>query len=370
VIAVVLLAACASPAPEEPTKPEPTKPEPTEPAKPEPTTPEEPTSEFPDVYKFGTLQAMTGFGAYWGQTETEGQYLAIDEINATGEFPFKLELIVGDHASDDPVKGLNAATKMVHVDNVPWIATSWVATTLAVQPLCVENEVALVNAGGCGESMIGLPWLHHTRLDSSQGLPPVIQYAYDQGSRKHAMIWWNDATGIGFAKVVREKAKQLGMEIVFDEGYEPGATDYRSLIAKMEASNPDSYGIWACGTDIGYFCKQVREAGIDLPIYGFDLNITAIEAAGEHIEGYVYGADVWSTEIDTDWNRSFIQAYMDKWGYEDPKEIDVFAAYYYELTYVLRDTLRYVLANGGDPFNGREMEIAIGKVRFPNPILR
>jgi ABC-type branched-subunit amino acid transport system substrate-binding protein len=73
---------------------------------------------FPSVFTFGTLQSITGAGAYWGKVEMQGQNLAIAQINASGVLPFKLQILVGDNVSDDPTAGLAAARKLIDVDHM------------------------------------------------------------------------------------------------------------------------------------------------------------------------------------------------------------------------------------------------------------
>ncbi len=326
-------------------------------------------ADMPKVFKFGTLQSMTGFGAYYGRVETDGQILALEQINSSGEFPFKLEIVVGDHKSDDPVAGLNAARKQITIDKVPWINSSWVATTIAVNPICQENKVVEMNAGGIGEELIGLPWLHNTRLGSSQVVPSLLDYMHNElGVKKLAMIYWNDASGRGFARIAKDVAQEKGMQLVFSEPHERGVKDYRSLIAKIKAANPDGMASWTWGVDLGYIVKQSREARLDIPIVSQDAAPPALEIGGDSMEGLIFGGDMWYPEIDNLFNNQFTQAYSKRFNIE-PKKIDVYAAYYYELVYVMRDVLRYVLDKGGDPFDGEQLEKAINEIKLFKTLL-
>ena len=55
-------------------------------------------AEFPKVMKIGHIAAMTGKWSWAGKWKTQATRMAVDEINKSGEFPFKLEIVVVDHA--------------------------------------------------------------------------------------------------------------------------------------------------------------------------------------------------------------------------------------------------------------------------------
>ena len=327
-----------------------------------------PTAEptpYPDVWKFGTVQSMTGYGAYWGELQSDAQQLAVDVINESGELPFQLEMIVGDHKTDDPVAGLAAARQQIDIYHVPWINSSWVETTIAINPLAQENKVVEMNAGGIGLGLTDLPWLHNTRLGISQVMPYLVGYlGEDLGVKKLAMLWRNDGTGKGQRDIAVGVAEELGMEVVFNEPYEGGENDFRSLIAKIAASGADGFlGNGMYGEDMGYFIKQAREAGLDIPVAGPDYSPPLREIAGESSAGLIFGGDIWHPGIDNPFSKQFEEVYSERFGIP-PENIDQFAANYYELVFVMRDALKYVIERGGDPWDGQQLEDAVNDIRF------
>lgn len=333
-------------------------------ATPAPATSAAPTP-YPAVWKFGTVQSMTGWGAFWGKLQADAQQLAVDEINASGELPFKLEMIVGDHKTDDPVAGLAAVRQQINIDKVVWENSSWVETTKAINPICQENSVVETNAGGIGLGLVGVPWLHNTRLQPEQVLPYLVQYLNsDLKVKKLAMLWRNDGTGKGQAIASRLAANQAGVEIVFDEPYTGGEKDFRSLIAKIKAANPDGFvGAGMYGEDMGYFIKQVREAGLTIPVAGPDYSTALTDVAGDAAVGLIFGGDIWHPGLSNAFSQKFEKSYSQRFNVE-PNKIDQFAANYYEVIYMMKEVLKYVVQKGGNPWDGAQLEKAIAEVRY------
>jgi branched-chain amino acid transport system substrate-binding protein len=319
-------------------------------------------NSFPKEMKIGALMAMTGDGSFYGKVMTQGQQLALDEINASGVFPFKLTLVVEDHKSGDATAGINGARKLISLDRVPWINSSWPNITLTVAPVCWENHVVLMNGGGAALDLLNVKGLHNTRSMSLS--PPLITYfGKTLGIKKIAVIYRGNNEGKGELSTTESLAAQMGMTIVDKEMYDPVAvtTDFRSYISKAMAAKPDALILFAYETDQGYIIRQAREMGIAVPIGGTQLNPGSIKIAGDLLEGYIWSEDYFAPA--NDWARKFAVTYKAKYG-EEP---EYYAANYYELMYILRDCISYVLNNGGNPFDGVQLENAIRAIgTFPS----
>jgi branched-chain amino acid transport system substrate-binding protein len=323
---------------------------------------EKSTTSLPKEMKIGALMAVTGDGAFYGKVMTQGQQLALDEINASGALPFKLTLVVEDMKSGDATAGLNGARKLISLDQVPWINSSWPNITLTVAPVAWENHVVLMNGGGAALDLLNVKGLHNTRSLSLS--PTLIKYLGKQpGMKKISVIYRGNNEGKGEMSTTESLAAQLGMTIVDKEMYDPVAvtTDFRSYISKAMAAKPDALVIFAYETDQGYIIRQAREMGVTVPIGGTQLNPGSVKIAGDTLEGYIWAEDYFAPA--NDWAKKFAAAYKTKYG----EEAEYYSANYYELMYILRDTVAFVLKNSGNPFDGTQLENALMKVRtFPS----
>lgn len=315
--------------------------------------------------KLGSLLAMTGSGAFYGKVMNQAILLAIEEINgAGGAGGVKLELIVEDHLSGDAKAGASAGQKLINMDRVPWIFTSFSAPTLSVQPMAAAANVLMVNGGAVSALMLNKPFLYSTRLLSNIGAKALTDYAWKQGYKKMAMIYWNDPAGLMSADAGRARWKELGGTVVAEEPYEKGATDYTANIAKIKAAKPDVFALIGAWTkDIGFIAKQAREMGITVPLLGVDWSPDSQAVAGQAFEGFRYILDYFDPNGADSWTQKFVKAYKAKWNMEP----EIYAANYYELTYILKSIVEGAVKEGKDPFSGANLRDQLLKIRtFPS----
>jgi branched-chain amino acid transport system substrate-binding protein len=286
--------------------------------------------------------------------------MATEQLNESGEFPFTIEVVVGDHRSDDPTAATSAAQRMIEVDDIQWFNSSWVASTLATNPILFDAGIPAINAVGTGEGLTGHPWLYNLRLQASQVAPYVVKFVAENNNiEKAAFAWWSDAHAVMGEQQVA-MAEDLGIEVTVAEAFEPNTTDFRSLLARIAASEPDAIFLSAFGADVGHFVSQAREIGLfpGTIIAGNIVEQASYDVAGDALDGFIYAQSLWWPGLDTTLNRQFIESYTERWGIEE-STIESAAAMEYEAAMVMRDVLRYVLANGGDPFNGEDLNAAL-----------
>jgi branched-chain amino acid transport system substrate-binding protein len=261
--------------------------------------------------KTGALFAMTGAGAFYGKVMNQGAFLAMEEINAAGGVGgVKLEMIVEDHLSGDARAAASAGQKLINVDRVPWIFTSYSAPTLSVQPMAAAGNVLMMNGGGVSSLMLNKPYLYSTRLLSNVSGRALADYCWKLGYRKMAMIHWSDPAGMLSADAGEARWKELGGKIVAAEAHEKGATDYFANLAKIKAAKPDvlaAIGSWQ--KDVGFIAKQARDMGIKVPIVGVDWSPDNQAIAGDAFEGYRYIIDFFDVNGSDPWTQRFVAAY-------------------------------------------------------------
>ena len=115
-----------------------------------------------------------------------------------------------------------------------------------------------------------------------------------------------------------------------------GETDYRGLITRAKAFNPDAILMWGHGTpDEGLIIKQTRELGISTPIFVGNANPTSKvyrESGGKTLEGVVYAG----FKFDMGAAKKFADAYRAKLGF-DP---DFAAIEIYDMVNMIAEGIR------------------------------
>jgi branched-chain amino acid transport system substrate-binding protein len=113
----------------------------------------------------------------------------------------------------------------------------------------------------------------------------------------------------------KDEAKKLG--IAYDEAlFKLGETDFRGLIARAKSFNPDAILVYGHGTpDEGVIMKQIRELGINTPIYGACACLTVKsyrESAGKAAEGVIFSG----FKYDRQAAKPLIDPYRAKMGFD------------------------------------------------------
>lgn len=304
--------------------------------------------------KIGMILAMTGPGAFYGQVMSRGAQVAVDQLNrAGGVGGYKLELVIEDHKSGDADAAVTGARKLLDVDKVPVILTSYSAPTLAIQPLAVEKKVLLLNGGAVGSALIAKPALYNTRMLSSQTAPFAVQWATGKlGAKRVATLFWNDAAGQGVNGAIKDTCARLGCQVVAEEPHDLGAKNYSPQLARIRAARPDALALGTFGDDVGYVLNQARAYGLTVPVLGIDWTPNAQKIGGKAMEGYVIAVDRFDPGGGDDKTRAFVEAY--RAAYTETPEF--YAANYYEhVQFILRPLVKRVVDRKGDPAKPGEL---------------
>jgi branched-chain amino acid transport system substrate-binding protein len=321
-----------------------------------------------ETVKIGMLLAMTGPGAFYGQVMSRGAQLAVEQINKAGGIGGRrLQILIEDHKSGDADAGVTGARKLLDVDKVPVILTSYSAPTLAIQPLAVEKKVLLLNGGGVGSSLVGKATLYNTRMLSSQTAPFVVQWASSRLKAKRvATLFWNDTAGQGINAAIKETCAKVACQVVAEEPHDIGAKNYSAQLARIKAARPDVLILGSFGDDVGYSLSQARAYGVTVPLLGVEWTPNAQKIGGKATEGYTIAVDRFDPGSGDAKTKAFAEAY--KAAYGDTPEF--YAANYYEhVEFILRPLIKRIVDRNGDPAKQgeilAEMERALSaKVKF------
>ena len=305
-------------------------------------------AEFPKVMKVGHIVAATGSWAWAGKWKMQATQMAVAEINTSGEFPFKLELVFVDHASGDAKKSAAGMRKLVAVHKVPYVITGFNTVTLAAREIGADAHVPCMNGGGLAPELLNKPYLHNTRVMPTQLSVPVTEFLIEKyKAKKVAITYWSDIMGFAQRDAAYYYAPKWGIEVVADICHKPLITDYRSELARVKAAKPDVLAIYSIGNDTAYIRKQALEMGLDIPMGTvLGINPVMIEVCGEKMLKGLYDCSMYfDAKSKLPFCQKFVKNYNARYG-EDPERL---AANYYELVIVLRDCIRHVLARGGIP---------------------
>lgn len=291
-----------------------------------------------ESYRIGSILAMTGSGTYYGTVMSRGAQLAVDEINAAGGVDgTKLELFIEDHKSGNAQAAVAAMNRLLNINRVRAVQTSFSPPTLAIAPIADEKEIFLVNGGGVSASLIGASkYLVHNRSLATDLARGMTIRAHERGFKKMAIIAWKTDAGDSVREIAKQVWTELGNTVVAEEVVVPGAANVDTQIAKIRASNPDVIMLGVFRPEVGTVLKRLREFGLKAPAVGIEFTPDDAKAAGDAATGFEFTNDYFAPTDDNPEAKTFYEAYKAKFN----QEPDFYAANYYESIYVIAELLK------------------------------
>jgi branched-chain amino acid transport system substrate-binding protein len=306
-------------------------------------------------FKLGIVLAMTGPGSYYGRIQGNGAKLAVAQIKAAGGPD--IELVFKDHKSADAQAGARAAREL-GIDGVSAVLTSYVGDIGAMFPgLAQYKMLGLDGGGGTSDFGQGKPYFWGMRaVEPDDDFIGALKYwkATDPAIKRISLVYFDQ--GPANAIVLDNFNKALadaGLALASTELTTIGATDYSATVARLKTSNPDAIFLFGTGVDPGYFMKQLRNAGLKMPVIGAEYISDAAKVAGDAFDDYMFATDWFNPkEPANDWSKLFLDSYVKEFGLQP----EINAANYYEDTFAVWDLIRRVLAKKGNINSGEELQ--------------
>lgn len=136
-----------------------------------------------------------------------------------------------------------------------------------------------------------------------------------------AILFENSAFGTSLSKAVQEWTKEVRIEVADFEPYEAEANDFKPMLLKVKAKNPDVIFMVSYLKDAMLLIRQSKELDINPKIFaggaaGFTLP-EFIDGAKDAAE-LVYSATPWTPGVKYRGARKFYDAYFKKYGVQPP----------------------------------------------------
>lgn len=240
--------------------------------------------------KIGFIGPLTGEAASAGEPGQAGAEFSVRELNdAGGVLGRNIELVIEDDKCS--ADGVNAMNKLVNIDKV-------IAVT---GPDCsASGGPALPIAQSAGVPVI-VRWASAPNLtkigdyifrvypsDSLQGQFAAEFFFNTLGKKKAAVVYVKNDWGEGLQQVFNARFKELGGEVVYNEGVSQDSTDLRTQLTKIKNTDSDVlyFPVYAANGVAGL--KQAQELGLTIPIMGGDIFETDEIIKSVGAEGILY----------------------------------------------------------------------------------
>ena len=260
----------------------------------------------------------------------QGATLAINEANKNGGYqgtPFKImphnDVGLWGAAANEVVK-MNDEKVWAFLGSIDDINTH-VALRVAL-----KLEIPMVNTGDPDPTLTEtrIPWMIRCIADDRQSSYALVNYVYrKKGHSRVAVLRADNRYGRVGIMEFRDAALRFGYPLVLEVRFADGETSFTSQIERIIKTKPDAVVLWGNATETALIINQMREMGMEQPIYGSDrlMSPELLKIAGENAEGLITTCQ-YNPNLDNPNLIAFNKNYNNLYGIEP----DVFAAHAYD----------------------------------------
>jgi branched-chain amino acid transport system substrate-binding protein len=301
------------------------------------------TEEIP----VGEYSSLTGGTATFGQSTHNAILMAFDEINtAGGVLGKKLKNFVEDDQSK-PEEAAIAATKLINQNHVVALLGEVASSrSLAAGPIAQGAGIPMISPSstnprvtkikGC-EKPEGCFIFRVCFIDPFQGAV-MAKFAANTLKLKRVAILVdvrNDYS-VGLQTFFRDNFKSLGGEIVSEQSYSEGDSDFHAQLTQIRSANPEAIYVPGYYTEVGTIARQKKELGMTMPLMGGDGwdSPRLFEIGGEALNG-CYLSNHYSVDDPSPAIQKFVKDYRDRYK-QTP---DALAALGYDAAKILADAM-------------------------------
>lgn len=253
---------------------------------------------------------------------------------------------------DDTREAATAAQRAVAIAGLSaGIGHSDTTFALASAPLFQTAGIPFVTSGATSPdlpAMVGSEMFLVPFGDDVQA-HAMAEYAYDTLGLRNVAVWTDNAMDYttGLSKYFVERFTALGGTVAIEDVYMTSDQDFSALVARLQSTTGVDGVFASSGPDTaGIIVKQIREAGIGLPIMagdGFDTDLLT-SVPGPTLSSNVYFTTHAYVGLETGPANEFRAAYEKEYG--NPPE-NAFAALGYDAMGLVADAI--TRAGSSDP---------------------
>lgn len=222
--------------------------------------------EAAESIKIGVCMPITGAGAVIARDSINGLMIAVDDVNKAGGIlgGRKIEVIKEDDGSQ-PSQGVSAIRKLITQDKVVAILGN-LNSSVCAATRNVTHELGIPQlALGCSADSLVEDYPYFFRVNTNntfQTVPFIRWLVRDKNRKRIAILYENTDWGLNLNDVSAKYARKYGAQVLIQEGYNPGTTDYLPVLSKIKKANPDLILSAALINEAAIIIRQAKELGI------------------------------------------------------------------------------------------------------------
>jgi branched-chain amino acid transport system substrate-binding protein len=278
-------------------------------------------AQAPAPIKIGASMSLTGTYAKPGSYQKEGYDICAEEVNAKGGLlGRKIEFVVYDDQSM-PATAVKLYEKLITEDKVDAVMGPYSsAVSEAVANVTEKYKKVMVAPLAATTSIFkkGRKYIFMVVSPAEVYLEGLADMAAKRGLKTVAIVnedtLFPKASTAGFA----ELAKKRGMQVVLQEAYPKGNTDFSALLVKIKSLNPDVIAAGTYFDDAVAITRQMKELNVNPKMFGLTVggDLPEFHDLLKQNADYVYGSTQWDESLAYPGQKEFLAAYTKRFKHE------------------------------------------------------
>ncbi|MCD8125467.1 MAG: ABC transporter substrate-binding protein, partial [Lachnospiraceae bacterium] len=296
----------------------------------------ETTAATGDTIRIGFFAPVSAASAAAdGQSAQQSAELAVKIINENGGINGATVELVSYDDGLDTTEAANIAEKLSTADNVTAVVSgSYSGPTKVAAPIFQDAGLVMVSAYAVHPDVVNAgDYIFSQSFSGAVQATAAASFAVnDLGDTKIAIVAVDLDFGKEQAAYFKEKAIELGAEIISEDYISSSDNDLTSVISKIKDSDADMIYMPVYYEHASEICRQVSLQGLDVDILGCEGadSWQLLETAGEYAEGLYI-----TTNMNRDDENEATQTYIEKYREEYDMEPDMVGASVYDAFQVL-----------------------------------
>lgn len=271
------------------------------------------------TFRIGVITSLTGPAAAFGAAHKHGYTIAANELNAKGGVLGKqIEVLFYDDQSK-PDQAVQGVAKLVDQDHVPIILGAYSSeTTRAIIPAVTQKHTPLIMPTATADNVVetGSPWVFRICAGANAYAAAMADFLKNNGAPKTmAIVYENTNFGQANAKSMAAAAPAAGMTVVDQEAYQASSPDYKALLQRVQAANPEVVYFASYLLDATTLMRQSEQVSLNPKfITAAGTGFSAAEfptekGAGKYAE-YTFSVSQWLPSAKWEGSKQFDDAYF------------------------------------------------------------
>lgn len=274
-----------------------------------------------DTFDLTIPLPLTGKPAKFGEIMKRSYEMAAEEINAKGGVKGKKLVLSFEDSSGKPETARAIVEKLIDSKKQPIVVGEYTsACAKAVAAVAEERKTPYLVVASADDDITQKNYKYvfrQNQVNAHYG-DAVVSFLKEVVKPKTiAILHESTAFGTSGAEAMEKDAAKIGAKVVIKEKFETGAIDFRPLLSKVKAAQPDVVYTVAYANEAQLLMKQAKEMRVDAKLYsggaaGFAIP-EFIKGAQDAAE-YVVSATLWTPQLKYPGAKEFAEKYKTKYG--------------------------------------------------------